>query len=147
MRDSQVEELEKLFICQDVFVIQPTGKRKSPIYQSAPVAFEIVRLVSKGKLISLVMSPLPSLMQDQVLYLKSAAQTSEDVGWTWGMQNNVWRTRRNPVNKKMGGCDKQHFLQRKIAPGSDWRSSLHIPASRFTKFCRFLIFLSAFFLF
>jgi superfamily II DNA helicase RecQ len=80
MRDSQVEELEKLFICQDVFVIQPTGKRKSPIYQSAPVAFEIVRLVSKGKLISLVMSPLPSLMQDQVLYLKSAAQTSEDVG-------------------------------------------------------------------
>jgi hypothetical protein len=24
---------------------------------------------------------------------------------------------------------------------------LHIPASRFTKFCRFLIFLSAFFLF
>jgi hypothetical protein len=51
----------------DVFVIQPIGSVKSLIYQSAPAVFDIVRPVSKGKSISLVISPLTSLMQDLML--------------------------------------------------------------------------------
>jgi superfamily II DNA helicase RecQ len=51
----------------DVFVIQPIGSVKSLIYQSAPAVFDIVRPVSKGKSISLVISPLTSRMQDLML--------------------------------------------------------------------------------
>ena len=54
-----------------MFVTQPIGSVKSLIYKSAPVVFDIVRPVSKGKSISLVISPLTSLMQDQARYLKS----------------------------------------------------------------------------
>ena len=69
-KDSQREVLQNLVKGQDVIVIQPTGSGKSFILQSALIVFDTVRPLSNAKSITLVISPLASLMQDQVRYLK-----------------------------------------------------------------------------
>ena len=63
-----------------MFVIQPTGSGKSLIFQSAPIVFDTIRLLSNAKSIALVISPLASLMQDQVRYLKSVGIKAEFIG-------------------------------------------------------------------
>jgi ATP-dependent DNA helicase RecQ len=80
LKEYQVEALEKLLKGQDVFVIQPTGSGKSLIYQSAPVVFDTIYPFSSGRSIALVISPLTSLMQDQVRYLKSVGISAEFIG-------------------------------------------------------------------
>ena len=80
LKDSQREVLEKLVSGLDVFVIQPTGSGKSLIFQSAPIVFDTVRPLSNAKSIALVISPLASLMQDQVRYLKSVGISAEFIG-------------------------------------------------------------------
>ena len=80
LKDSQREVLEKLVSGLDVFVIQPTGSGKSLIFQSAPIVFDTVRPLSNAKSIALVISPLVSLMQDQVRYLKSVGISAEFIG-------------------------------------------------------------------
>ena len=62
MKESQKEALENLLMGQDVFVIQPTGSGKSLIYQSAPVVFDTIFPLPSGGSITLVISPLTSLM-------------------------------------------------------------------------------------
>ena len=79
LKDSQRKALEKLLNNEDVFIIQPTGSGKSLIFQSAPMAFDIVKERS-FKSIAVVISPLTSLMQDQVKYLKSIGITAEYIG-------------------------------------------------------------------
>jgi len=79
-KDSQREVLEKLVSGLDVLVIQPTGSGKSWIFQSAPIVFDTVRPLSSAKSIALVISPLASLMQDQVRYLKSVGISAEFIG-------------------------------------------------------------------
>ena len=80
LKDSQRDALEKLVGGQDVFVIQPTGSGKSLIFQSAPIVFDTIRPLSNAKSIALVISPLASLMQDQVRYLKSVGIKAEFIG-------------------------------------------------------------------
>ena len=70
---------KKLVIGEDVFLIQPTGSGKSLIYQSAPMVFDIVKRTT-FKSIAVVISPLTSLMQDQVKFLKSIGVTAEFIG-------------------------------------------------------------------
>ena len=70
LKDSQRDALEKLVGGQDVFAIQPTGSAKSLIFQSAPIVFDTIRPLSNAKSIALVISPLASLMQDQVFRLR-----------------------------------------------------------------------------
>ena len=65
---------------QNVFVIQSTGSGKSLIYQSAPLVFDTIFPLSSGRSIALVISPLTSLMQDQVRYLKSVRIRAEFIG-------------------------------------------------------------------
>ena len=77
LKDSQRDALEKLVGGQDVFVIQPTGSGKSLIFQSAPIVLDTIRPLSNAKSIALVISPLASLMQDQVRYLKSVGIKAE----------------------------------------------------------------------
>ena len=62
-----------------MFLIQPTGSGKSLIFQSAPIFFDIVRPKS-AKSIVLVISPLVSLMLDQVRFLKSLGISAEIIG-------------------------------------------------------------------
>ena len=62
-------KLEKLIGGHNVFLIQPTGSGKSLIFQSAPIFFDIER-PKCAKSIILVISPLVSLMLDQVRFLK-----------------------------------------------------------------------------
>ena len=78
LKDLQREALEKLVGGEDVFVIQPTGSGKSLIFQSAPIVFDTVRPSAKS--IALVISPLVSLMEDQVRYLKSIGISAEFIG-------------------------------------------------------------------
>ena len=79
LKDLQREALENLVSSRDVFLIQPTGSGKSLIFQSAPIFFDIVRPKS-GKSIVLVISPLVSLMLDQVRFLKSLGISAEIIG-------------------------------------------------------------------
>ena len=76
LKDLQRKALEKLVNGEDVFVIQPTGSGKSLIYQSSPMAIDIVKETT-FKSIAVVISPLTSLMQDQVKFLKSIAAESK----------------------------------------------------------------------
>ena len=79
LKDLQREALEKLVGGRDVFLIQPTGSGKSLIFQSAPIFFDIVR-PKCAKSIVLVISPLVSLMLDQVRFLKSLGISAEIIG-------------------------------------------------------------------
>ena len=68
------KSVAKLVNGEDVFVIQRTGLGKSLIYQSSPMvmAIDIVKETT-FKSIAVVISPLTSLMQDHVKFLKSIA--------------------------------------------------------------------------
>lgn len=79
LKDLQRKALEKLVNGEDVFVIQPTGSGKSLIYQSAPMVFDVVKKTTFQS-IAVVISPLTSLMQDQVKFLKSIGVTAEFIG-------------------------------------------------------------------
>ena len=79
LKDLQRKALKKLVIGEDVFLIQPTGSGKSLIYQSAPMVFDIVRRTT-FKSIAVVISPLTSLMQDLVKFLKLVGVTAEFIG-------------------------------------------------------------------
>ena len=77
--DLQRETLEMLVGGRDVFVIQPKESGKSLIFQSAPIFFDIVG-PKCAKSIVLVISPLDSLMLDQVRFLKSLGISAEITG-------------------------------------------------------------------
>lgn len=79
LKDLQRKALEKLVNGEDVFVIQLTGSGKSLIFQSVPMVFDIVKKTT-FKSIAVVISPLTSLMQDQVKSLKSIGITAEFIG-------------------------------------------------------------------
>ena len=71
LRAEQNQALPHLITGRDVFVNPPTGFGKSPIYQLAPSIVEEMSHLD-GKICSaiiLVISPLVSLMKDQVQYL------------------------------------------------------------------------------
>jgi len=79
LKDLQRKALQKLANGEDVFVIQPTGSGKSLIFQSAPMIIDIVKETT-FKSIAVVMSPLTSLMQDQVKFRKSVGLAAEFIG-------------------------------------------------------------------
>ena len=82
LKDLQQKALQKLVNGEDVFVIQPTGSGKSLVYQSAlmvSVVFGIVKRTTFQS-IAVVISPLTSLMQDQVKFLTSIGVTAEFIG-------------------------------------------------------------------
>ena len=80
LKELQRRGLEALIKGQDVFIVQPTGSGKSLIFQSAPIVFDIMKPLQKGKSIAIVISPLVSLMEDQVGFLKSIGIMAEFVG-------------------------------------------------------------------
>ena len=80
LKELQRRGLEAILEGQDVFIVQPTGSGKSLIFQSAPIVFDIMKPLQKGKSIAIVISPLVSLMEDQVGFLKSIGIMAEFVG-------------------------------------------------------------------
>ena len=72
LRAEQKQTLLHLITGRDVFANLPTGFGKSPIYQLAPSIVEEMSHLD-GEILSaiiLVISPLVSLMKDQVQYLQ-----------------------------------------------------------------------------
>jgi superfamily II DNA helicase RecQ len=67
----QVEALEKYFSGEHVYVNLPTSFGKSLIFQAVPLIFDAVRFRRKGSSIMVVISPLTSLMEEQISYLNS----------------------------------------------------------------------------
>ena len=65
LKSYQVEAIKALLDRQDVFVCQPTGSGKSLVFQALPLFY------CEKKVFSLVISPLVSLMSDQVKFLNS----------------------------------------------------------------------------
>ena len=64
-------QLEKVFVeKEDVFVKLPTRSGKSLIYQALPLVFDHVSDESGHKIV--VVSPLVSLMEDQVKYFEKS---------------------------------------------------------------------------
>ena len=80
LRSIQREALEKLVNGEDVFVIQPTGSGKSLIFQSAPIVSDLVKPLPNAKSIAIVISPLVSLMEDQVQFLQSVGVSAAFIG-------------------------------------------------------------------
>ena len=63
-KQGQQEALEHFVSGRDVFASLPTGYGKSAIYQAAPFCADV--LFSRGNSIAIVISPLISLMKDQL---------------------------------------------------------------------------------
>ena len=62
-------------------MILPTGSGKSLMFQSFPIIFAVIHSKPPDSLsIGLVISPLSSLMQDQVLYLNSVGIKAAFIG-------------------------------------------------------------------
>ena len=67
----QQEAIKAFFKGKNVFVNLPTGFGKSLIFQSLPIVVDIVCGKPRGSSVIVVISPLRSLMEDQVQYLNS----------------------------------------------------------------------------
>ena len=83
-RELQIRCLSNLVNGRDVLVIQPTGSGKSLVFQSFPLICDFMKTESEDpvnvKSIALVVSPLASLMQDQVSYLLSKGVHAAFIG-------------------------------------------------------------------
>ena len=66
----QEEALRQFFSNQDVFVNLPTSFGKSLIFQATPIMADVLLRRSEGTCIVIIISPLKSLMEDQVRHLK-----------------------------------------------------------------------------
>ena len=70
--DDQKDAIRSFLGGKDVFVSLPTGSGKSLCFACLPVVFDLLRASAGQKSIVVVVSPLSSLMQDQVcLHLAS----------------------------------------------------------------------------
>ena len=67
----QQEAIKAFFKGKNVFVNLPTAFGKSLIFQSLPIVADIVSGKPRGSSVIVVISPLRSLMEDQVQYLNS----------------------------------------------------------------------------
>ena len=67
----QQKAIRSFFQGKNVFVNLPTGFGKSLIFQCLPIVADIVHKKPRGSSIIVVISPLRSLMEDQVRYLMS----------------------------------------------------------------------------
>lgn len=75
------EDAIKAFIERgDLFENIPTGYRKSLIFQSIPVVADILKGNLRGTSVIVVISPIKSLMYDQVEYLGSAGIPAVAIG-------------------------------------------------------------------
>ena len=68
MKKEQVEVVEGLVKGNDVFGVLPTGFGKSLCYACIPGVFDRLYLKDSGSSIVLVVTPLTSIMKDQVWY-------------------------------------------------------------------------------
>ena len=75
VKDKQLEAIKAVYDCKDVFLWLPTGYGKSLCYQCLPFLFDHklkrVDLPPKERSVCLVVSPLVSLMVDQVVNLRA----------------------------------------------------------------------------
>jgi ATP-dependent DNA helicase RecQ len=65
----QLQALDKFFSGQHVYVNLPTSFGKSMIYQAAPIFHDILSIQPIGTSIIVIISPLKSLMAEQVSFL------------------------------------------------------------------------------
>jgi superfamily II DNA helicase RecQ len=68
LKEKQLETLRVLFMGHDCVSVMPTGYGKSVIFQCLPWLFQCKKEF-QHPLITVVVSPLTSLMQDQVMSL------------------------------------------------------------------------------
>ena len=84
LTECQEKGLKCLIMGRDVLTILPTGAGKSLIFQSFPIVFDVMHLKPLNSptppSICLVISPLSSLMQDQVMYLNSVGIKAAFIG-------------------------------------------------------------------
>ena len=67
----QKEAIKAFFQNKNVFVNLPTGFGKSIIYQCLTIVGDVLHKKPRGSSVTVVISPLRSLMNDQVQYLHS----------------------------------------------------------------------------
>ena len=81
LTEYQEKGLRSLLLGMDVLTILPTGSGKSLIFQSFPIVFDVIHSKPPDSpSICLVISPLSSLMQDQVMYLNSVGIKATFIG-------------------------------------------------------------------
>ncbi|XP_033761766.1 ATP-dependent DNA helicase Q-like 3 [Pecten maximus] len=69
LKEKQTESLRHLYIGKDVITVLPTGYGKSLIYQLLPWMFQL-KHDQETPMVALVISPLTSLMEDQVMEVR-----------------------------------------------------------------------------
>ena len=79
LKDKQKEAIKAFASGKDVFVSVPTGYGKSFCYQSLPVLFDALRGHRTVTSVVLVVSPLVSIMKDQVSDLNDKQLCAVDV--------------------------------------------------------------------
>ena len=74
----QIEAIEAILSKKSVYASLPTGYGKSMIYYALPIVYEHGNVAQTGETTSkvVIISPLQSLMEDQVRYLKSMELTA-----------------------------------------------------------------------
>ena len=70
LSNKQEEALNHFFSGRDVFVNLPTCYGKSLIFQAVPIMADLIYKKGKGSSLMIVISPLKSLMEDQVCSLR-----------------------------------------------------------------------------
>lgn len=81
LKDKQLEAIKAIVQGKDCLVVLPTGYGKSLIYQCLPSLFDYILKLSEVKSTVIVVSPLNSLILDQVKKLQSK-----------GITVSVWKT-------------------------------------------------------
>ena len=72
LTEHQGKGLRSILLGMDVLTILPAGSGKSLIFQSFPIVFDVIHSKPPNSpSVCWVISPLSSLMQDQVMYLNS----------------------------------------------------------------------------
>ena len=79
-RQPQLDFVMNFVSGRDVFVSLPTGSGKSVCFASSPLAFDKLRALPSHHSITVVVSPLTALMDDQVLKFRTKGLKAAYVG-------------------------------------------------------------------
>ena len=121
----QVEGMRELFYGNDVFLWLPTGYGKSVCYQALPFLFDVklerTALPPSEQSVCLVISPLLSLMTDQVFRLKSIGIGSGIMSGSSGVDKSLLATE---AQIKLGSYRILFSAPEAILETASWRNVL-----------------------
>ena len=128
LRDKQLEAVKLLYEGQDVFLWVPTGYGKSICYQMLPFLLDVklgrTRLPSCERSVVLVVSPLVSLMVDQVSSLQKRGVSAGILSGNRGVDKKLVATEGDVVEGKFRLL---YSAPEAIVSSIQWKQLLLVP--------------------